>query len=779
MPKENQHLASLRRRAAKLTVQPGVYRWLDARGTVLYVGKAKNLKNRIRNYLQKNTAPLGPWKQSLMQHVADLNVTVTNTEIEALILETNLIKQFKPKYNVLMKDDKNYVYVRITVQEAFPKIEVIRRPLEDKARYFGPYTRALDIKDTLTVLRKVFPYRTCRMHIERNADGSVSIKNRDRPTPCLDFHIKQCPAPCTGAITSEEYRASIDGIVAFLKGNTEQALTLLEERMRAAARDRKFEQAAKLRDALKSLENLERKHIVSDTSGEDADIFGVALSPSRAHVVLLKERGGKVIDESSFALTGSAENAAELLMQFLPQYYAAAAERPPLLIIGEELPERGLLEAWLTELRGSRITILTPERGKKNKLLELAEKNVQAKIDQFETKWEAAARNVEEALEELKETLGLSVLPNRIEGYDISHLGGTETVGSMSVFIEGKPKNDQYRSFTIRTLASGDVDDFRSLAEVLRRRLKHLRGGIKQEVRAWKEKGIELRKARKSDQAGIKSLIKANPENLSSKDLGKGIFFVAVREKKIVGCCRLFEHITGLHELRSVCIAKKERGQHLGQSLIRVLLGKQKRGKVYIVIDPNLEEYYTEIGFRHILRAPPVLERKVKKLLADDPSLKPPVLMMYDPMQHKADASLETAPDLILIDGGKGQLSTVCAVMKELALDLPVIGLAKREEEIFIPGTPAPLTFPKESQAKFLLMRLRDEAHRFANAHREGRGKKSAVLSSLDLIPGIGPQTRNDLIRRFGSLSGIKDATDEDLLEILTEAQLQAMREAQ
>jgi len=776
MPKENQHLASLRRRAAKLTVQPGVYRWLDARGTVLYVGKAKNLKNRIRNYLQKNTAPLGPWKQSLMQHVADLNVTVTNTEIEALILETNLIKQFKPKYNVLMKDDKNYVYVRITVQEAFPRIEVIRRPLEDKARYFGPYTRALDIKDTLTVLRKVFPYRTCKMHIERNADGSVSIKNRDRPTPCLDFHIKQCPAPCTGAITSEEYRASIDGIVAFLKGNTEQALTLLEERMRAAARDRKFEQAAKLRDALKSLENLERKHIVSDTSGEDADIFGVALSPSRAHVVLLKERGGKVIDESSFALTGSAENAAELLMQFLPQYYAAAAERPPLLIIGEELPERGLLETWLTELRGSRVTILTPERGKKNKLLELAEKNVQAKIDQFETKWEAAARNVEEALEELKETLGLSVLPNRIEGYDISHLGGTETVGSMSVFIEGKPKNDQYRSFTIRTLASGDVDDFRSLGEVLRRRLLHLVRDLKQEEKKWKMQGVTIGKARKNEEEKILSSIRKDPtlsfEHVRAKD-----FLVAREEGKIIGFARIYTHKEDIREFMSLWVREKYRGQKLGQFLCRKILNREKKDKVYAILKGPLQSYYAEIGFELVRSGPKTLEEDLDSVRTSKPE-EEWVMMVYNPRKQKDDASLRSRPDLLLIDGGKGQLSAVCAVMKELKIDLPVIGLAKREEEIFIPGAPAPLTFPKESQAKFLLMRLRDEAHRFANAHREGRGKKSAVLSSLDLIPGIGPQTRTDLIKRFGSLSGIKDATDDDLLEVLTEAQLQALRKA-
>ncbi len=765
-----------------MTTLPGVYRWLDARRAVLYVGKAKNLKNRLKSYVQRDTAPLGPWKQALLKHVADVDITVVNSELEALILETNLIKQLKPKYNVLMKDDKNYVYVRITLAAPFPRIDVVRKIAEkDKAKYFGPYTSAADIHETLNVLRKVFPYRTCRMEIlpASGEERGVIIKNRDRPTPCLDHHIKQCCAPCMGAISIEQYRRdAIDGVIDFLRGKTEQAVSRLEERMKTAARDRKFELAAKLRDALKVLQRLQERQIISDTSGEDADIFGVAVGAGHAHVVLLQERDGKVIAESSFALGGSAENTAEALAQFLPQYYVSAADIPPLILTGEEIAEKHAIEEWLTGSRGSRVQIRTPERGKKNKLLELAEKNAREKVQQMETRWETAARNIEEALEELQEMLQLPAPPQRIEAYDISHLGGTETVGSMSVFIDGKPKNDQYRSFTIRTMKEGQVDDYRALKEVLRRRLLHLKADVRQEQAEWKKQGIVFGKARKSDHPRFLQIHKKYEREINGDDIDFAQYLIARRKEDIVGFCRMVEHAGGHKELKSLWVLEKYRGEKLGQFLVRKMLAQQKKTKkVYIAAKTSLVEYYGDLGFRPIDNPPPIIVEKHERA-ARKKKVPPGIVMVYIYADHRDDPSLKTRPDLLLIDGGKGQRTVALEALQEQKLAIPLLALAKREEEIFGEFGAAPLPFPQDSQARFLLMRLRDEAHRFANAHREGRAKKRAVFSSLDEVAGIGPQTRVALIRRFGSLTAVQQASDEELRKILSEAQLQALREA-
>jgi len=775
--KKNPKETELKKRVAKLPAKPGVYRWLDAKGTVLYVGKALNLRKRVTSYLSKEAA-LGPWKQSLMEKAADVSVTVTNSELEALILETNLIKQKKPKYNVLMKDDKNYVYVRISVQEPFPRIDLVRKPAEDKAKYFGPYVSAYEIRDTLTLLRRVFPYRTCKMSIEPTGQGKdVTVTHRDRPTPCLDYHIKQCCGPCIGCVTPDAYGSmAVEGVIDFLKGKTEDALLLLSERMKAVARERKFEQAAKLRDALQTIQRLSEKQIVSDTSGEDADVFGVAVEGNRVHVVLLKERNGKVIDESSFTLLGHADNVSEALAQFLPQYYLDAPDVPPLLLLPEAINQPDLLEQWLTERRGSKTVMRVPERGKKNKLLALAEENAREKVQHFETSWEAAARNVEDALKELKAALGLSAIPRRIEGYDISHLSGTETVGSMSVFVDGKPKNDQYRSFTIRTVKEGEIDDYRALKEVLRRRLLHVSGDIKLAEREWKTKGITLRKARKTDQAAIESILKKPSSGLDCSDIRYAEFMVAEFKKTIVACCRLHRHKDGTLELASLFVDARYRGRGLGRLLMHKLLKPVKRGKVYLVTGTGLAEYYAQVGFRTIQTAPKPVLAKCKRCQKHWPK-EPIVLMMFEAAKNKPDPSLGVTPDLLLIDGGKGQLGAVEEILRELRQTIPVISLAKREEEVFVPGHPHPLTFGKDSPARFLLMRLRDEAHRFANAHRETRAKKRAVFSVLDSMPGIGPQTRVKLLKRFGSMDAIRTASDEELSKILSQSQLKTFRE--
>ncbi len=773
-----------------------MYRWLDEDGKVLYVGKAKNLRNRLRSYVTKDSAA-GPWKQSFLRKIADFEVTVTNTEIEALIFETNQIKELRPKYNVLMKDDKNYIYVRIT-REEFPRVDTVRKIEEkDKALHFGPFLSAGELEAQLAMLRSIFPFRTCRMEIETkdfketedpsallrtgvddSENGKIRLHiechHRDRPTPCLDHHIGKCTAPCTGVISPQAYREQcIDGVVRFLKGDSESIRSLLEERMKRAALDRKFELASQFRDSLASLDRLQGKQLVTDTSGEDTDIIAVSVLSMRADVVVMQRRNGRLIGDTFYSLAGSADDAGEVLEQFLPQYYEDGQEIPDAVIVSEGIEDGGVIEKWLTQKKGKNVELILPQRGKKSHLLQLAEKNVREKAHQRELKWESERKNTEEAMLQLKNILKLPSEPSRIEGYDISHLGGTETVGSMTVMIDGKARNDQYRSFTVRSLKSGEVDDYKALKEVLRRRLGHLSEGIAHEKKQWKEQGISFHKAKKSDQPLLESIRSKN--HLETDDLAYREFFVAKNDERIVAMARL-QKKKDVAVLKSVWVVPKLRGGRLGLYLIKCLLKPIKKGKVYLLCDPQLEQYYAEAGFRFVIKPPAAISKELEEFRGKYPDAPKLQVMMSEAAKNKVDPSLAARPDLLVIDGGKGQLSVVLEVLKALKLEIPVIGLAKREEEVFVAGKSVPVTFPSDSPAKFLLMRLRDEAHRFANRHRETRGAKAAKQSALDEIAGIGPETRKKLLKRFGSIAAIREAGDGELREILSESQVGEVR---
>lgn len=793
--RQNPHLDQLRTRVRKSPTSPGIYRWLDAKGNVLYVGKAKHLRKRLSWYVTPRPgAFVGPWRDSFLQQIADFDVTITNTELEALILETNLIKEMKPKYNVLMKDDKNYLYVKVTVQDQFPRIEAARKVEEDGAKYFGPTTSGYEVRQMLRLLRRLYPFRTCKMGIEvanplpLSSEGhspkhtkiplEVTCTHKDRPTPCLDFHIEQCSAPCIGTKTPEEYfKESIEDVLVFLKGDREPARQLLKERMMQAAADRKFELAAEYRNHLQDLEKMQERQIISDPSGENSDIVGVAVLSMRAHVVVLQRRNGKIVGETHFALAGQAEDPVDVLEQFLPQYYDDG-EIPDAILLPAAIPSRATIAQWLSHKKGKKAKILIPERGKKSQLLQMAEKNALEKAKLHEIKWESEERNTEEALQTLQTLLHLPELPSRIEGYDISHLGGTETVGSMVVMKDGKAQNDHYRSFTIRSMQRGTVDDYAALKEVLKRRLRYLVEDFEAEEKAWKENGIEVGKARKADQEEIEKIHAAYQEAMSSKNIQYRDYMVARCENEIVGFGRLYKHTEKLIEMKSIWIAEPFRGQKLGQFIARKILRTVKKGKVYVTADPSLEAYYGELGFRYVLKAPPLLQQSIEEAIRahHDPENLRTMVLVYNASQQKEDPSLTARPDLLVIDGGKGQLSAVMDVIRGYQLEIPVIGLAKREEEVFLPDQGQPVAFDEESPAKFLLMRLRDEAHRFANRHREKRGKSHAIRSKLDDIPGIGPETRSALLRKFTTISAIRSASDTELLEIVTENQLQALR---
>ena len=797
---ETSNLDRLRKRVAKAPDSPGVYRWLDKDGHVLYVGKAKNLKKRMKHYVQaakKHSA----WTGIMVRQIHDFDVTIVNNELEALMLETNLIKELKPKFNILMKDDKNYVYLKITMNDTFPRIDIVRRLEDDPASsasgrprgassalYFGPKTSAYELKETLAFLRSLFPFRNCRMGIELamsderramkgDAQSSklkaqsfskassvsslpleVVCRDRDRPTPCVDYHIKQCLAPCIGIVTPEQYRLqAIDGVVAFFQGKYQQAEQILSARMQDAAREKKFERAAKFRDQLERLKRTQERQLISDTSGANTDTIGVSLLSGRSFVVLLREREGRLIAEESFALQGVAENLSEILGQFIPLYYSSTDDLPETVVVGEVPADRGAVEKWLSDIRGKRVKLHVPERGKKSKLLLLAEKNAESKAMQSEAKWEAETRRTEEALKELQNLLKLPDLPKRIEGYDISHLSGIHTVGSMVVFLNGKPKREHYRSFNIRSV-EGKVDDYRSLAEVLRRRLKYLTEDFGDSKKSWEERGIEIGKARKAEQKVIEKTSKAHSDEIGTDAIDYRNYIVARHDKEIVGFCRLFQYPGKVQTIRSLWIKKDWRGGKLGHTLIRTLLRRFTKGKIYVHIsDEALLEYYMELGFQPVRTPLPVLQKKLDIWAKAHPGRPAGMILVYIVAQQKTDDSFSEKPDLILIDGGKGQLNAATAVLKEFKLDIPAIGLAKREEEIFVPPSPpappprgegrkvtsaeysyGPLKVPQDSAARFLLQRVRDEAHRFANFKREGRAKKSSLHSALDGISGIG-----------------------------------------
>lgn len=794
MTVENPNLPELRKRIAKAPSSPGIYRWKDAKGAVLYVGKAARLRDRLKSYVQaKADLSIGPWKLALRKHLADVEWTVTNSALEALILETNLIKTLKPKYNVMMKDDKNYVYLEVTVKDPCPRLAVVRRMpacrlptgkaetgRENPAdRYFGPFLSAWEVRRGLELLQMLLNFQACKRGLDQ-CNRKMKSNNSERAglaqKPCLEYQIGKCNGLCIQAISYDEYRRRIGLVMDFFKGNREPLARKARELMAEAAKEKKFERAAKLRDALQFINRQKEGQIVSDPHGTDLDVIAVALSANRSVAVVLKVRDGKLIDEEKYPLQGQPASIPEALGAFLPQYTEAQTHLPAVIIVSDDFPDRPLLEAWCTSRNGKRHHIVVPERGKKSHLLELARKNAQEKLRAQETAWETAARNLEDALKGLQVILHLPAPPKRIEGYDISHLGGTETVGSMVVMEHGKPANDQYRSFTLRTVKDGEIDDYKSLREVLKRRLRHLSQNVRLEEAEWKKHGIVFGKAKKVEAKAIAEIIAAHPTDLHPLEkIDAGEFCVAREGKTLVAFVR--KATTGtVTEIKSRWVADRLRGNRLGHFLLRKCLAKEK-AKIYATLHPKYEEDYAEIGFRPVDTPPPAIQQSLEGAKKLGGEFLEHMAMVFIPSENKIDASLSSRPDLMMIDGGKGQLSAALDAMRDMNVQLPVIGLAKRQEEVFVPGHKDPVIFSNESPAKYLLMRLRDEAHRFSNRHREKRLKHKSVGSVLDEIPGIGPLTKTDLLQRFGTVTGIKEASDDELLGVVNASQLKMLRE--
>lgn len=448
--------SELEQKLAHLPDKPGVYLMKDAGGRIIYVGKAVNLKNRVRSYFQASRNH-SPKVRAMVARIADLEYIITASEIEALILECNLIKKHRPKYNISLKDDKSYPYIKVTVNEAYPRVYSTRKVQKDGARYFGPYTSAGAVHETLALLRKLFPLRTCR--------------RLDARRPCLQFHIKRCLAPCSGRVDEDQYRAMIKAVCLFLEGRSDDVVKELKRRMEEAAENLEFEQAAQLRDQLAAVEKVREKQNIVTGSG-DQDVIGLARSAAGACVQVFFIRSGKMVGRDHFLLTGSDdEDDAAVLTAFMKQYYSQATFIPREILLPLALDEQDLLADWLTSIKGSRVDVVTPQRGTKKDLVTMAAGNAAAVLEEQAAKIQADADATAGAVLELGEHLDLEAPPERIECFDISHIQGAETVASMVVFEGGRPKKDEYRRYKLRTV-EGKPDDFKSMQEVVGRRYR-------------------------------------------------------------------------------------------------------------------------------------------------------------------------------------------------------------------------------------------------------------------------------------------------------------------
>lgn len=579
-------------------MKPGVYIHRDSKGKVLYVGKSSSLRNRLRSYFgSKNN--LDAKTTELVSRIDDFEFIVTESNQEALLLENSLIKKHKPRFNIRLKDDKTYPYIKVDLAEEFPRVYVTRRTANDGARYFGPFASAGSVRKTLDLLKRLFPYRSCTKAITGTDDR-----------PCLEFHIKRCVAPCTGYASQLDYANVIDQVLMFLEGNTNEVVSELEAEMLKASDQLEFERAGALRDRLKAIERVYEGQKVVGLGRENFDVIGAAYGGEEAWVEIFFVRQGNLIGRDHFTMSGTRdETGDEILARFIEQFYSSASHVPRRILVPEKVNRSESINEWLEFRRGGSVDMSIPQRGPKRRLLKMVSDNAEQGLEQLKLRWISDSNRMELAMSELQEQLNLPNLPERIECYDISHIQGTNTVASMSVFQEGKPLSSDYRRFKIKS--HNRNDDFASMKEVLTRRFKRLKNA-------------------------------------------------------------------------------REGGEE--------------------------------------------------------------------------NASFAASPDLVLIDGGKGQLSSAVEVMLYLGLqDIQLASIAKREEEIFLPDAAEPVIMPRNSQGLFLLQRARDEAHRFAiTFHRNLRGK-SSVKSSLDSVPGIGPKRRKMLIRTFGSVKGIKEASEEQI----------------
>jgi excinuclease ABC subunit C len=582
----------LKAKLRNLPAKPGVYLMKDVGGRIIYVGKAKSLRARVKAYFQDSPPP-DPKTSSLISRIADFDVLVTDSEMEALILEANLIKKHRPRYNVNLKDDKRYPYVKVT-DEPFPRVMVVRRVGKDKARYFGPYTNVKAMRHTLRILRRVFSIRSC----------NYPLPSRKGIRLCLDYHIKRCPGPCEGKTSAEEYGETVKDILLFLSGKNSLLVKNLKQKMNEYSSREEYERAAAVRDQIHALESVTERQKVAGVDQVDRDILALAREGRDIAAVALQIREGVLIGRQTFHLTASRESSdQEILSTFIRQYYMHSATVPQEVILPGQISDRAMIGDWLSSKRGSGVKIVHPQRGQKVRLLAMAVYNARLSLEEVLLQRSAARAEVPPVVKSLEKDLYLSVAPRSVVAFDISNLGPSDAVGSLVFFRDGRPRKGNYRRFKIRGIEG--QDDFAMMRQVVSRHF------------------------------------------------------------------------------------------------------------------------------------------------------------------HRLTRERQPYPDLVLIDGGKGQLQAALEALEELGIqDQNVVALAKRLDEVFLPGTSNPLMIPKGSASLRLLQRIRNEAHRFAVTYHRQLRKKGMSRSELDRIPGIGPVRRKSLLRRFGSVEEIRRAELRDLVEI-------------
>ena len=619
--------------------RPGVYMMKDVRGTILYVGKASVLRNRVRTYFGSPNGQL-PKIQRMMGLVHDFEYIVTDSEAEALILENTLIKRYRPRYNARLKDDKTYPFLKIDLTEEFPRVQITRKVSKDGARYFGPFATAGSVRKSMDLVKRLFPYRSC----------TKKITGID-PRPCLEYYINRCVAPCSGHASSEEYAKVIEQVVLFMEGDTEAVTSDLRTNMDQAAEKLEFERAAVLRDRIRSVEKVAEEQRIKVDSNPigDMDLLAVTQGTNESWVEVFFVRHNKLIGRDHFFMEGTQDDSPGLVLgQFIKQYYSDAPVIPPHILVQHPLEDAELINDWLRELRKGAVRLFRPQRGVHKQLMDVVAENAVQGLAQHQIKWLNNVDALNTAMSELEEELSLPASPYRMECYDISHIQGTNTVASMVVFENGKPKTAHYRRFKIKTVEG--VDDFESMREVLRRRFKRLA-----QIRA-----SQNRASKQQDES--QALPETRPESRPESNEG-------------------------------------------------------------------------EMDTWGIL------------------------------------------PDLVLIDGGKGQLSAALEVLLELGMDdIPLASLAKENEWLYVPHTPEPIILPRDSQGLYLVQRMRDEAHRFAITFHRNLRSKSSLSSPIDMVTGIGPKRKRMLLRRFGTLQGIKQASVDDLAAVPGMTRSLAMR---
>ena len=590
---------------------PGVYLMKDSRGSVLYVGKAAILRNRLRQYFSSSTNIPNKTRR-MLGHLHDFEYIITESASEALILENTLIKRYKPRYNARLKDDKTYPYLKIDTNEDYPRVYITRRVLKDGADYFGPFATSGTVRKTMDLVKRLFPYRSCT----KNITGTDA-------RPCLEYYINRCIAPCTGQASKEVYSKGINLVLMFMNGDTTAVTDDLKTNMNKASEELEFERAAVLRDRIKAVEKVteERRMKVEANPVSDMDVIAMAQGSNESWVEVFFIRKGKLIGRDHFFMEGTQDYESDLILgQFVKQFYQTAALVVPPRIVIQHMPEDAeTITEWLREVRGGSVRLICPQRGIHKQLLDTVATNADQGLNQHRVTRMSDNSIVQQAATELEEELSLPLPLRRMECYDISHIQGSNTVASMVVFEDGRPKPAHYRRFKIKTVDG--VDDFESMREVLRRRFKR------------------LATARAAEQTGDTALVEVD--------------------------------------------------------------------------------------------------------------------------------SFGVIPDLVLIDGGKGQLSAALEVFLEMGIDdVPLASLAKENEELFVPHTPEPIVLPRNSQALHLVQRIRDEAHRFAITFHRNLRSKDSLKSPIDNVTGIGPKRKRMLMRRFGTLKGIKEAAVDDIASV-------------